>query len=206
MEIFELPIGYKNLVGNRFNYLTIIKFKYIKNKTSYWICKCDCGKEKIIKGSSVITNITKSCGCLKSENAKTHGDTKTSEYISWKSMKARCFNPNIKQYKNYGGRGITVCDEWKNSFIHFIKDMGNKPAKNYSIDRVNVNGNYCKENCRWSDSKTQNRNKNNNIKVTYKGVTKLLIEFCEELNLKYSLMLYRISRFNWKVEDAFEKP
>jgi hypothetical protein len=127
------------------------------------LCLCDCGNQKVISLDSLRTNHTISCGCVNKEiNSKlktTHGLYKTEGYYSWYNMKQRCTNPNRKCYKDYGGRGIKVCDRW-DSFENFIKDMGERP-KGYSIDRINSDGNYEPSNCRWADRDTQIKNRKN---------------------------------------------
>lgn len=120
----------------------------------YDLYKCSCGKEKRIQSHHVKSGATKSCGCLQEK----HNMWKNREYSSWQSMKARCDNPNRNSYKYYGGRGIRVCKEWSNSFQRFFDDMGNRPMGT-SLDRIDVNGDYNKDNCRWADAKTQARNK-----------------------------------------------
>lgn len=121
-------------------------------------------------------------------------------------MIQRCTNPNDKRYKNYGGRGITVCKRWRNSFEKFLEDMGEPPTKEHSIDRINNNGNYCKSNCRWVTRKEQNRNKRNNRLITYKGKTQCLIEWAEEYNINYDTLWCRIYKYGWPIEKALTTP
>ena len=127
------------------------------------IAQCICGNIKSVMYTYIKTGRSKSCGCIQKNIFKTrfikHNKRNTSEYVTWKNMKARCFNVKYKQWKDYGGRGITVCDRWLNSFINFYEDMGPKPGPKYSIDRINVNGNYEPSNCKWSTPAEQNRNK-----------------------------------------------
>jgi hypothetical protein len=152
----------KDLVGKKFNKLTVQK-RINPNKLGVeWLCLCDCGGEKTITTSQL--KRIKSCGCLQKEVGKrvqTHGLSKTKEFKIWLAMKDRCFREKNPRYKSYGGRGITVCERWL-KFENFIKDMGSKP-KNKSLDRKNNNGNYEPSNCRWATSKQQANNRRNNV-------------------------------------------
>lgn len=152
--------------GKTFNNLLVIKRIDSKPLTQY-LCRCNCGKEVVVYGCSLITNHTKSCGCLK--NGKKTRSHKL--YNTWKDMKGRCYNINLKNYKYYGERGIKVCERWKNSFANFLEDMGEKPSPKLSIDRINNDLHYscgkCNEciinnwlaNCRWATQKEQANNK-----------------------------------------------
>lgn len=144
-----------DITGQTYNKLTAIEY----SGGGKWKCLCECGNYTNVKRGDLARNHTKSCGCLAVENAKTHGKRDSKEYNSWHGMKNRCLNENHVHYKHYGGRGITVCDEWKDSFENFYKDMGDKPTPQHSIDRINVNGNYTPENCRWATKKEQSLNK-----------------------------------------------
>jgi hypothetical protein len=152
-------------IGDRYNKLSIVKEIEKEGVYRVFLCNCDCGNEVKVRLGNLRNNHTTSCGCFRKEimgklglSSITHGMIKTSEYNSWASMKNRCDNPNSRDYKNWGGRGIKICKEWY-SFNNFIKDMGMKPDKTYSIDRINNDGNYEPSNCRWVDSKTQNNNR-----------------------------------------------
>ncbi len=135
--------------------------------------------------------------------------TGTPEHKAWKAMNARCYKVNGKQYADYGGRGIKVCDRWREAngqgFVNFLADMGPKPSPKHSIDRIDVNGNYEPTNCRWATLKKQANNKRDNKYLTYKGETKTMQEWSDALNVCYFLVRSRI-RLGWTVEDAFEVP
>jgi hypothetical protein len=148
--------------GDRFNYYTIVKEiePYINPASNQairkFLCKCECGNIKNITLSNLKTSI--SCGCKKNKFLK-HNMVNTPEYRSWRAMKSRCLNSNHVAYKNYGGRGITIYNEWINSFESFIKDMGKRPTIKHTLDRINNNGNYEPSNCRWSTPKQQAKNR-----------------------------------------------
>ncbi|KKL97903.1 hypothetical protein LCGC14_1829790 [marine sediment metagenome] len=199
-----------NLIGQKFGRLTVLKrMDNDKHRNSMWLCRCDCGKEKIICGYDLKRGHTQGCGCLRKEIAgithTTHGHYKTKTYKSWEQMIQRCTNPKVHNYHNYGGRGITICSRWM-KFENFLEDMGERPGKNHSIDRINNNGNYCKSNCRWATIKQQNRNRRDNLYFTYKNKTQLLIEWSEETGILYTILYYRIFRSGWTIEKALTTP
>ena len=201
-----------NLKGLRFSRLLVIKFAYMIKSCSVFECLCDCGKIKNIRGTHLKRGLTKSCGCLCIEELKiratSHGcatDNKcTSEYVSWTNMKQRCYNPNSKDYNNYGGRGIIICDRWKNSFDNFLSDMGKKPNEKYSIDRINVNGNYEPSNCRWATQLDQTNNKRTNKNLTYNGETLTMSQWAKKMNIPLATIHNRIKR-GLSVKDSLTK-
>ena len=171
----------ENLVGKKFGRLTVLEFVPTEDAHSVWLCRCDCGNFKSVRKNQLITKHVKSCGCLvpdtnKSLNTK-HGKSRTRLYRIWNHMKDRCYNPANKRYKNYGGRGILVCDEWLNDFVAFRNwALSHGYADTLSIDRLDVNGNYEPNNCRWATTKEQNFNTTRNIYVHYNDKTIPLTE------------------------------
>ena len=197
--------------GQKFGNLTFIK-DYIqinneKRKPRQGIFKCFCGNEFITRVSGVKGGKVKSCGCTRKLKSiarfKTHGLSNSITYSSWECMKARCINPHNKFYPNYGGRGIKVCDRWM-KFENFLEDMGERPSKKYSIDRKDVNKDYCIDNCMWSDRYTQDRNRTNTVHLEYKGETYVLKDLARMFNLHYQTLQDRIKK-GMSVEEALNK-
>lgn len=197
----------KESIGHRFGKLIVIEEVYEKNKRRKVKCICDCGNETITDPRFLFIGHTKSCGCYQKEivakickeKNTTHGMSNTDEYNIWCHMKARCYNKKNKKYKDYGGRGIKVCQSWKNSFDIFLRDMGKKPTKYHSIDRIDVNGDYCKDNCKWSTNAEQALNKRKHRFVYYYGEKMPLAKACKLLGVNYRSALYRLNKGkDWK--------
>lgn len=174
-----------------------------------FMCRCECGTEKSVRGYSLEKGESKSCGCksveLTREKRFVHGMFGTPEYNTWQGLRTRCNNPKDKSYHNYGGRGIKVCDEW-NSFTQFLKDMGKKPSSKHTIDRIDNMGDYCAANCRWATCKEQNNNRRSNLLIEYKGETKTLKQWAEFTGLNHSTIASRLQEHGWSVEDALTVP
>jgi len=198
-----------DLAGLVFGRLRVMKRVYredISPKKVYWGCICKCGNTVTVTTGALRSGLTRSCGCLKNENASTinfkHGGRGTEEYHAWCDMKTRCLNPNFKDYKYYGGRGIKICEKWIDSFENFINDMGLKPGHNYSLDRKDTNKDYEPENCKWSTYKEQCRNRRNNLLIDFNGKTITLAELSEKTGLDWHLLRYRIIDKSMSVEEA----
>lgn len=201
-----------NLVGKKFGKLTVIsRAENTKDGKARWLCKCDCGK---IKSKSVTTydlqsGKVKSCGCLyyvsnKGRN-KTHGLTNSRLHRIWSGIHSRCFYKGNFSFEHYGGRGITVCQEWTNFNSFYDWAMANGYAENLTIDRIDVNGNYEPSNCRWVDMKTQQNNRSNNRKVDYCGIKLTVSELSTILSIPYATLLNRINS-GWGESELAMKP
>lgn len=177
------------------------------------LCKCDCGNETTVDLSTFRTGHTASCGCLRREadvhaalTRATHGLSASKTYRTWNSMKQRCSNHNDPGYYLYGGRGITVCQRWQESFQAFVDDMGEKPSPNHSIDRYpDRDGPYSPENCRWATNKEQSRNTSRNVVLTHEGEALCLIEWSERLGIAFGTLHSRL-RSGWTVEKTLSHP
>lgn len=193
--------GFQDLTGNKYNRLTVLERDFLKKRT-YWKCLCDCGNIVSVEASKLKSGHTKSCGCLNDENRKAHIDKLTTHHMThtrlygiWCGMRKRCFNEEDYSYKYYGARGITVCQDWigENGFLNFRNwAYKNGYSKDLSIDRIDVNGNYEPENCRWATVKEQVNNTRKNIKIMYEGKEYTLSEICEVLGLNYHTMYGRV--------------
>lgn len=180
----------KDITGKRFNNLTVIEYVKTVNYKTYWKCKCDCGNYTIIIRDNL--KRTKSCGCLRSTN-KYLGKFPESIRQCYYNMRKRCNDKNSKSYKNYGARGITYCDKWK-SLEGFLDDMLETYQEGLTLDRIDVNGMYCKENCRWATRTVQANNTTANRYFEYKGKTYTLRNLCIEYGFDYELVVSRIKK------------
>lgn len=184
------PARVRNLATKRFGRIIAIEILERRGSSYYWICECDCGRRKVIRGSHLASGRTKSCGCLNRElvatRSKKHGcavrDMHTPEYSTWHRMKWRCANKTVE---NYGAKGVLVCDRWMESFEDFYKDMGKKPTAGHTIDRIDSDGDYEPNNCRWATPREQARNRSNSRYVEYYGETVYLSDLCARLGIKY---------------------
>lgn len=192
-------------VGDRFNRLVVVA-EVTGHRRRMIVCRCDCGVERTLRLDHVRGGLIKSCGCYRREACldpdrvekrlaavRTHGGYKDPEYGVWESMKARCENPKHENYHRYGGRGIAVCERWKD-YSNFIADMGPRPTPLHTIDRVNNELGYEPGNCRWATHAEQMRNTRRNINITIGGVTKCLADWARERGIYPSTVRLRILR------------
>lgn len=202
--------NYSDLTGQKFGRLKVLKrCGSTNNKKALWLCECECGSRLKIPTGSLKSGNTKSCGCYQIKRATEsnikHNGKGTRIYAIWAGIKSRCLNDNDTAYHHYGGRGITICDEWKNDFMAFRKwALENGYTDDLSIDRIDVNGDYEPSNCRWADGFTQANNMTRNVNITYKGETHTATEWSRITGIPYKTILYRY-RKGKILEEVFKK-
>lgn len=205
----------EDITGERYGKLTVIGYSHSSKdrKRTYWKCRCDCGNEIVTRLDALREGRTKSCGCIAYKYAVDGIDSHTSLshhrlYSIHNSMIERCYDENSKSYKDYGQRGISVCDEWKeeDGFVNFYEwAYKNGYTDELTIDRIDVNGNYEPSNCRWVTMKVQNNNRRNNVHIEYNGMVKTISEWADYAGLKYSCLHARLSR-GWSIEKSLITP
>ena len=198
-------------VGQKYGRLTVISFdgiystnrKYVYYKK--WLCRCECGNICSVLDSCLKNGHTRSCGCYSRDltiaRSTTHGKNKTRTHRIWNAMKERCSKESQYGYKNYGGRGIKICSRWLNSFENFFTDMGECPD-GYSLERIDVNGDYCPENCKWIPMRDQSLNTRRTKYIPYKGEMKSVSYVAREIGMPYHTLYGRIFNYGFSVEEA----
>lgn len=204
------------MIGKRFGKLVVVERRGTgKRRAAVWLCKCDCGQERLLETGPLNAGRVRSCGCLKNEMsakrlrgntlALTHGKNRTSEYRAWQGMVDRCEYPQTSSYPHYGGRGIAICAEWRRSFEAFFRDVGPRPTPQHSIDRIDVNGNYEPGNVRWATATDQQRNKRNNRVLEHAGQKMCVSAWADEVGLGAQTIRNRLDA-GWTVERALSEP
>ena len=195
-----------NEVGNTYGRLTVIS-KDVAGSSGQikWKCGCTCGNTVIVRGDSLRGGATLSCKCLNNEIASNsftkHGMSKTTTYRSFYNMLHRCYRASHKNFDRYGGRGIKVCDRWKNSFVNFVSDMGDKPI-GMTLDRINNDKNYEPDNCQWATQKEQSRNTSRNVILSLHGETKCISDWAKDLKIPIETLSSRINKLKWNDAKA----
>ncbi len=205
--------NFKDLSGQKFGKLLVLRHTGQVNGRTRYDCLCDCGKMSNVDATCLKSGNTKTCGCgivdACRKRSTTHGQQKignrTPEYRAWRHVKSRCLNPNVHNYNKYGGRGIKVCDRWINSFENFFADMGERPSKTHSIDRINVDGNYEPINCRWATIKEQAYNKTNTVRVEFEGDLLTVPDFVKAVGGNYDSFYSYVGRNTFQKAVDFYK-
>lgn len=187
-------------VGQEYGRLKVERRLKTRSKSGLflWICKCRCGNKITLDSHQLVTMKYPSCGCI-------NGLVDKSGYRSWASMIQRCYNKNDPAYSYYGGRGISVCERWRKGYVYFLEDMGERPDK-HTLDRIDNNGNYQPDNCRWAKIEEQSWNKRHTVKLEYNGEQITLRDLCLKTGLKRSLLYARIVILGWDIEKAITTP
>ncbi|NCC68647.1 MAG: hypothetical protein EOM14_10745 [Clostridia bacterium] len=201
-----------DLVGQTFGRLTVVqRGENDRFGKARWICRCECGNEKVINSRTLMSGDTRSCGCLRAEMLKsiatTHGESASRLYSIWEGMKGRCYYPKHQRYARYGGRGITVCDEWLDKFEQF-RDwaLSHGYRDDLSIDRIDNDGNYEPSNCRWATNDEQMSNTSRSLLITYNGQTMTASHWAEAVGISYTTLISRITELGWSMEKALTTP
>ncbi len=207
--------NFRDIEGMQFGRLFVRSYAGKRNGRVMWECLCECGTFKVISSGSITMGHAKSCGCL-AVDAKKKGQlalvkrntrhmlSNSHEHRTWVRMRWRCTNPNCDSYPHYGGRGIRICERWS-VFENFLADVGNAPSKTHSIDRIDVNGNYCPENCRWATPMEQCNNRRSSRFLTHDGQTKTVTEWARYLGVDKGTIFARL-RLGWSVDKALMTP
>lgn len=199
----------EDLTGRKFGRWAVIRLHPERSGHNVmWLCRCECGVERAVAKCSLVYGKSTSCGCYNSECSKkrftTHSKSKTTLYRIYTSMLRRCYDEGCPQFCDYGGRGIEVCERWRTGFEAFYADMGDRP-EDKSLDRIDNDGPYSPENCRWATRSEQANNRRDSKWVEYRGKTQTLRQWANELTLDYDLVKYRINR-GWTPDEAFTLP
>jgi hypothetical protein len=195
-----------NLAEQRFGNLTVLRRAPNFGRHSAWLCKCDCGKERVIRGVHLHSGAIRTCGIGHYFKSMMLPLVATDEERIWRHMLARCYNKKSVGYKYYGKRGVRVCARWRKSFSQFLSDMGPRPSPEHSVDRYpNYRGNYEPNNCRWATDKEQSRNRAGVLRVVIDGQLVLLKDYTERVGISNSMVRKRLAR-GWLLEDALTLP
>lgn len=201
-----MPVA-RDITGQRYGRLTAQRFvghvRVGSQKKRLWRMLCDCGKTVDLPYSAFSSGTTRSCGCLLKERITKHGGYKSAVYKVWHAMIERCRNPNNAAWADYGGRGIQVCDRWER-FAAFRDDMGPRPPKG-TLERIDVDGGYTPENCRWATAKEQANNRRNNSRISFGGRTLTISQWAEETGLSKTCIIYRLGA-GWPLDRCLTQP
>lgn len=204
-KIIPVPKTIRNdLTGRKFGRLTVLGYAG-RNRFDHiqWLCRCDCGNETVKTTSSLANGRTVACGCY--NPSRTHGGVGKPEYQVWSAMVQRCTTPGHKAYPHYGGRGIKVCARWRHSFQNFYDDMGPRPGKGYSLDRIDNDGDYEPSNCRWATQRQQMNNCRINHRLTFNGQTMTINQWAAKTGINNTTIHQRL-KHGWSIERTLTEP
>ena len=208
--------GFDNLTGRKYGRLTVLGLSEKRSgRKSYWVCECECGKQKLVRSDSLKCGQVQSCGCLRDEKGfvnldrTTHGDTPTGAHArlwqTWQGIKQRTTNQNDKSYPRYGGRGIKMCPEWRDSYIAFREwALENGYSDDLTIDRIDVNGDYEPSNCRWATQKEQSNNRRSNVLIEWDDKTLNIEQWSEATGIPYKVLHDRYRRYGLRPPELFK--
>lgn len=197
-----------DLTGMRFGKLTAISIDHRSGTRTYWDCACDCGGKRIVSIDHLRNGDVIDCGCERKHLTRwqKHGMYDSRIYRIWSLMKERCYNPRRSEYSYYGGRNISVCQDWMDSSKFIEWALNNGYSDELTLDRIDNNGNYCPENCQWVNRKMQQNNRRNNRYITYNGETKTVTQWAESNGMTYYQLIKRIDKLKWSFERAISEP
>lgn len=203
-----------NYTGKRFGRLVAVSFERRKSGSRYrifWVCRCDCGQTTSVVNDALKSGDTQSCGCMQKEKARarrtSHGQSRTRLYRIWEGIKTRCLSDTSPAFHNYGGRGISICERWREDFSAFAADVGDPPTTSHTIDRYpNNDGNYEPGNVRWATRQEQGRNRRGLNEIEFNGQLMCLAEVAEHVDVPYKTLAQRIVKLGWSIEDALSIP
>lgn len=204
----------KDIMGHRFSQLLVIGRAPDRGKKNVrWFCQCDCGNIVSVVGTSLRIGETKSCGCLRTKSHEprhfVHGESaggiRSKEYYTWASLRSRCLRRTDHGFRHYGGRGITVCDRWKDNFKNFLSDMGRAPSPQHSIDRIDNDGPYSPGNCRWTTAAVQSRNRSNNRFIEYGGEKLTVTDWSRRLGINLVTLFGKLNKQHLTLDQIIQQ-
>ena len=193
-----------DLSGQKFGRLTVKDFSHVSGGSAIWNCRCNCGNTTKARAANLKKSHTKSCGCLQIENSTTHGYSAHPLYPIWSAMIARCENPKNHRYNSYGGRGISVCPEWRGTPAVFFEHMGVRP-EGLTLDRIDNDGDYELKNCRWATAEQQQRNSRHTRRLTHNGESFCITEWAEKTGIPRDTLYARLN-LGWSIEKTLTQP
>lgn len=206
-QVWPLPTTplFRNLTGRTFGRWRVLRYAGKKSGNTSWLCECRCGVRSEVAAGALVSGRSVCCGtCARSKHGHSRRGQKTRVYLCWRNMITRCYNPRTKDYADYGGRGITVCDRWRRSFSDFLSDLGEPPSDKHTLERRDNDGNYCPGNVRWATPTEQARNTRRNRMITFAGKTQCLAAWAAGLGIDQATLSQRLKK--WSLADALTTP